>query len=81
MKITKSILTTAVLATISGSVFAAETTLPSNVYSNVDGMTTVGNNNRTIDTTLTSQSTVVGANNTIKRATNNRVIGQNVLVL
>ena len=74
MKITKSILTTAVLATISGSVFAVETTLPSNVYSNVDGMTTVGNNNRTIDTTLTSQSTVVGANNTIKRATNNTMI-------
>lgn len=81
MKITKSILTTAVLATISGSVFAAETTLPSNVYSNVDGMTTVGNNNRTIDTTLTSQSTVVGANNTIKRATENTtIIGANIAI-
>ena len=74
MKITKSILTTAVLAAISGSVFAAETTLPSNVYPNAVGMTTVGNNNRTIDTTLTSQSTIVGANNEIKRATNNTTV-------
>lgn len=74
MKITKSILTAAVLTAVSASVFAAETTLPSNVYNNVDGMTTVGNNNRTIDTTLTSQSTIVGANNEIKRATNNTTV-------
>ena len=81
MKITKSILTTAVLAAISGSVFAAETTLPSNVYSNVDGMTTVGNNNRVIDTTLSNQSTVVGANNSIKRATENTtIIGANIAI-
>lgn len=81
MKITKSILTTAVLAAISGSVFAAETTLPSNVYSNVDGMTTVGNNNRVIDTTLSNQSTVVGANNIIKRATENTtIIGANIAI-
>lgn len=74
MKITKSLLTAAVLTAISGSVFAAETTLPSNVYPNAVAMTTVGNNNRTIDTTLTSKSTVVGANNTIRRATNNTTI-------
>ena len=81
MKITKSILTVAVLTAVSGSVFATETTLPSNVYPNVDGMTTVGNNNRTIDTTLTSQSTIVGANNSIKRATENTtIIGANIAI-
>lgn len=81
MKIAKTVLTTAVLAAISGSVIAAETTLPTNVYPNVDGMTTVGNNNRVVDTTLTSQSTVVGSNNIIKRATNNTtIIGDNIAV-
>ena len=44
MKITKSILTAAVLTAVSTSVFAAETTLPSTVNTNTDGMT-IGVNN------------------------------------
>lgn len=44
MKITKSILTAAVLTAVSASVFAAETTLPSTVNTDTNG-TTIGVNN------------------------------------
>ena len=69
MKITKSILTTAVLAAISGSVFATTTTLPENASDQYDRTTYFGKGNTTEDTTLTERSTVIGSLNSIRRAT------------
>ena len=69
MKITKSILTTAVLAAISGSVFATTTTLPENASDQYARTTYFGKGNTTEDTTLTERSTVIGSLNSIRRAT------------
>lgn len=74
MKITKTVLTTAVLAAISGSVFAAETTLPENASDMYARTTYFGKGNTTEDTTLTERSTVIGASNTIRRATDKTTI-------
>lgn len=69
MKITKTLLTAAVLTAISGSVFAAETALPENASDQYARTTYFGKGNATEGTTLTERSTVIGALNTIKRAT------------
>lgn len=69
MKITKSILTTAVLAAISGSVFATTTALPENASDQYARTTYFGKGNTTEDTTLTERSTVIGSLNSIRRAT------------
>lgn len=89
MKITKSILTTAVLAAISGSVFATTTTLPENASDQYAHTTYFGKGNTIEDTTLTEHSTVIGSSNYIKRATtkttiagdSNSVDGKNNTVL
>lgn len=89
MKITKSILTTAVLAAISGSVFATTTTLPENASDQYAHTTYFGKGNTIEDTTLTEHSTVIGSSNNIKRATtkttiagdSNSVDGKNNTVL
>lgn len=69
MKITKTLLTAAVLTTITGSAFATTTTLPENASDLYTRTTYFGKGNTTEDTTLTERSTVIGALNTIKRAT------------
>ena len=69
MKITKTLLTAAVLTAISGSVFAAETALPENASDQYARTTYFGKGNTTEGTTLTERSTVIGSLNTIKRAT------------
>ena len=69
MKITKTLLTAAVLTTITGSAFATTTALPENASDLYTRTTYFGKGNTTEDTTLTERSTVIGALNTIKRAT------------
>ena len=69
MKITKTLLTAAVLTTITGSAFATTTALPENASDQYARTTYFGKGNTTEDTTLTERSTVIGALNTIKRAT------------
>lgn len=69
MKITKTLLTAAVLTTITGSAFATTTSLPENASDQYARTTYFGKGNTTEDTTLTERSTVIGALNTIKRAT------------
>lgn len=89
MKITKTILTAAVLTAISGSVFAASTTLPDNASDMYSRTAYFGKGNTAEDTTLTERATIVGSLNTIKRATDkttiigdsNSVDGKNNIVL
>lgn len=69
MKITKTLLTAAVLTTITGSAFATTTTLPENASNQYDRTTYFGKGNTTEDTTLTERSTVIGSLNSIRRAT------------
>lgn len=69
MKITKTLLTAAVLTTITGSAFATTTTLPENASDQYARTTYFGKGNTTEDTTLTERSTVIGSLNTIRRAT------------
>ena len=69
MKITKTLLTAAVLTTITGSAFATTTPLPENASDQYARTTYFGKGNTTEDTTLTERSTVIGSLNTVKRAT------------
>lgn len=69
MKITKTLLTAAVLTTITGSTFATTTALPENASDQYARTTYFGKGNTTEDTTLTERSTVIGSLNTVKRAT------------
>lgn len=68
MKITKSILTAAVLTAVSASVFAAETTLPSTVNTDTNG-TTIGVNN-----------SIAGKNN-IAVGVGNNITGRNSVAI
>lgn len=68
MKITKSILTAAVLTAVSASVFAAETTLPSTVNTDTNG-TTIGVNN-----------SIAGKNN-IAVGVGNGIVGRNSVAI
>lgn len=69
MKITKTLLTAAVLTTITGSAFATTTPLPENASDQYARTTYFGKGNTTEDTTLTERSTVIGSLNSIRRAT------------
>ena len=71
MKTRKTLLTALILGAMTGvpSVFATTTPLPENASDQYARTTYFGKGNTTEDTTLTERSTVIGALNTIKRAT------------
>ena len=81
MKITKTLLTAAVLTTITGSTFATTTALPENASDQYVRTTYFGKGNTTEDTTLTERSTVIGSLNSIRRATSMTTIILTVLTV
>ena len=90
MKTRKTLLTALVLGAMTvPSVFATTTSLPENASDLYTRTTYFGKGNTTEDTTLTERSTVIGALNTIKRATDmttiigdsNNVDGKNNTVI